>query len=46
MSGGTDFTVAAVCRAVRKGIVKTVDPEGGVLTARGLEGDAHAGAWH
>lgn len=38
-------TIIAVCTSENKGEQKSAQPMG-VLTERGLEGDAHAGDWH
>jgi len=38
--------VVAVCTSRRKGTVKTVVDEARAVAGHGLEGDAHAGAWH
>ena len=40
------FTVEAVCLAVEKGVPKHEVPEIVLRREHGVEGDAHAGAWH
>ncbi|HEX9014661.1 MAG TPA: MOSC domain-containing protein [Chloroflexota bacterium] len=39
-------TVVAVCTSDRKGVRKKPVPAVNVTTGRGIEGDAHAAAWH
>ncbi|MGQ9688018.1 MAG: MOSC domain-containing protein [Desulfobaccales bacterium] len=39
-------TVVAVSVSDRKGVVKENVPEARLVVGHGLEGDAHAGAWH
>lgn len=38
--------VVAVCISDRKGVPKKEIPAGRLIAGHGLEGDAHAGAWH
>ena len=38
--------VEAICVSVRKGEKKTPQPSARFVAGHGIEGDAHAGAWH
>lgn len=43
---GTTGTVEAVCVSVKKGTRKEARESVGLVVGSGIEGDAHAGAWH
>ena len=45
-SGTLVGTLAAICISLRKGTPKSSVPEAELVVGYGLQGDAHAGAWH